>query len=198
MKKLTIIAFVFVFMFLGVASVSAVIEMKPGSSDIKIDGLPCKLNSTIPNVGGTAMISTRLLAIEGDYEIKEEAGWQVFYDASGTAILKVKDGTQNAIGSDGKSFELAKPAYIHSYNLQVPAKQVAEVLGMKVVWDEKKSDFPLSITKQMVVERKSWADNLVSKMGSEFFFFLTLGLILFFIIAFFILTPLKRKYWGQE
>lgn len=198
MKKLTIIAFVFVFVFLGVTSVSAVIEMKPGSPDIKIDGLPCKLNSTIPNVGGTSMISTRLLAIEGDFEIKTEAGWQAFYDVSGVAVLKVKDGTQNAIGPDGKNFELAKPAYIHSYNLHVPAKQVAEVLGMKVSWDEKNTDFPLSITKQVSAEKKSWADNLISKIGSELFFFLATGLVLFFMIAFFILTPFKRKYWGQE
>ncbi len=199
-RKITIITLLLIVLFLSVSVVSASIQLKPGSANIKIDGLPCKLNQAIPNIDGTSMVPTRLLLIEGNLDLREEADKsQVFYNKAGVALLKVKADSQNAIDSSGKKIELVKPAYIQAGNLHVPAKQVAELLGMKVEWNAKDKSFPLTITKKVVTKKDaSWADSLIGRIGSELFFFLALGLILFFAIAFFVLTPLKRRWWGQE
>ncbi|MCK5743828.1 MAG: hypothetical protein KAH30_03755 [Caldisericia bacterium] len=198
-RKITVITLLLVVLLLSVSVVSASIQLKPGSANIKIDGLPCKLNQAIPNIDGTSMVPTRLLLIEGDLNLEVESGWQVFYSKSGVALLKVKADSQNAIDFSGKKIELVKPAYIQAGNLHVPAKQVAELLGMKVDWNAKDKNFPLTLTKKVVTKKDaSWADSLISGIGSELFFFLALGLILFFAIAFFVLTPLKRRWWGQE
>ncbi len=196
-KRITIFAIIIICLVLSMDIVSASIVLKTGSEEISIDGLPCNLKQSIPIVDGTAMVPTRLLAIEGDLDLKiGDDDWQEYHDHTGV-ILKVKSGLNYALDDNGDRVEIKRAPFIKSGNLYVPAKTVAELLDLTVDWNAK--DNTILIEKQnKSKEKTSWADSLIKQIGSEVFFFLMLGLVLFFGIAFFVLTPLRRRWWGQD
>ena len=196
-KRIIIFAVLMICLMMSVSPISASIVLKNGSSEVSIDGLPCDLKQSIPVVDGTAMVPTRLLAIEGDLELKVgEDDWQEYHSGS-RMLLKVKSGVKHVIKEDDNKVELKRAPFVKSGNLYVPAKTVAELLGMKVEWNEKENT--ISIEKRSKpTEDPSWIDSLIKNIGTELFFFLMLGLVIFFGIAFFVLTPLRRRWWGQD
>ncbi|GEM_PF-642491 len=197
MKKIALLSVVLLFAFLFlVSNVSAVVYMNPGKNEVKIDSLRCTLNTPIVVSDDISFIPTSLLALEGGLEVRTVEGWQQFFNEFGDVVLKVKDGN-NKVVVNGREVSLSKPPFIKNDNLMVPAKHVAEEMGFKVVWDQDaKNGFKLSI--ENPTKKLNWTDKMLRAIGTETFFFICLGLVIFFAVAFFVLTPLRRKWWEKQ
>ncbi len=179
---------VLAFFLVGASTASAEISFVPGEFAITIDGLPVTMSTPIVNSGGVAMVPARLLAIEGGYRIGYELGRYVFYDGNDDVVLAMTVGYKTVIYK-GEKAVVERPIVIEDNTLYVPARPIAQMLGLVLDYDSTKN--AIAITKPK--KQENWAEKIVKKFGLENIIYACFGVTAFFMLMFFILTPIRRR-----
>lgn len=176
------------FLLFGSSIVYAEISFVPGEFTIAIDGLPMVMDTPIVNSNGVAMVPARLLAIEAGYKIGFELGKYAFYDEDGTAVLAMTVGYKTVIFK-GEKAVVERPIVIEDNTLYVPVRPISQMLGLVLSYDSAKNIITISKPKK----QEDWAEKLIKKTGLKNILYVCFGIIFFFALMFFILTPIRRK-----
>ncbi len=176
------------FLLMGTSTVFAEISFVPGEFAITIDGLPVTMSTPIVNSSGVAMVPARLLAIEGGYRIGYELGRYVFYDEDDNTVLAMTVGYKTVVFK-GEKAVVERPIVIEDNTLYVPARPIAQMLGLVLNYDSTKN--AITITKPK--KQEGWSEKLVKKIGLENIIYTCFGVTAFFMLMFLILTPIRRR-----
>ena len=177
------------FFLLSVEPVYAEISIAIGERKVEVKGLSCMIDIPVYVEDGTAMVPAQLLAIESGLELKKDLGRWKFFDNLGNPVVTFFDGFKRIEYKDTEKF-LTRPATYNSGYLWVPAKDCAELLGLELTFDKE--------TKKIIIQKPevhaSWVDRLTETVGTKNLVLSCLGIAIFFILMFFVLTPIRRGW----
>ncbi len=190
MKKL-IMAWLFAAMVLAslcfAPCANAEVSYKEGSFDFYIKGLKVTHKTPAIDSDGIAMIPARLIAVEAGVEIRYENDRYCFYDESNVCILKMTSGYKTVtVGNEKIQFQRA--IVVEEGILYVPALETANVLNLKVKYDDLTGYTTLSKTKKA----ESWADAFLKTIDPKTLIYVCFGAVVFLLALFFILVPVVR------
>lgn len=188
MKKL-LLAFVLTFVAISMFPLcaNADVSFKEKSFEFYIKGLKVTHRTPAIDSDGVAMIPARLIAIEAGAEIRYENGRYGFYDENGICVLKVTSGYKTVmVGNERLQFQ--RPIVVEEGILYVPALETANILKLKVSYDETTGYTTLTKTKK----EETWADGFLKTIDPKTLIYVCFGAVVFFMALFFILVPVIR------